>query len=131
MTQKSNFLEPKLTLAKLSIQLLFPQGLQHNSQVLRMLYLILGVNQDVVNEYNDKLIQIWPKDSIHEVHKYVRRIRQPKQRDKKFVMNIPCSKSCLRYIRFFNPQLIIARPQVYLRKHGGSSQLVEQNLNPW
>jgi hypothetical protein len=49
MTQKSHFLEPELTLAELCVQLMLSQLLQHKPQMLLMLFLILGSDQDIIN----------------------------------------------------------------------------------
>jgi pyoverdine/dityrosine biosynthesis protein Dit1 len=39
-----------------------------------MFFLILGVDQDVINEYNDKLDQLWHEHRIHQVHEMCRSI---------------------------------------------------------
>jgi hypothetical protein len=48
--------------------------LQNNLKMLLMFFLILGVDQDVINEYNDKLDQLWHEHRIHQVHEMCRSI---------------------------------------------------------
>ena len=45
------------------------QSLKKDFHVSGMLFSGLGINQDVINTYHNKLIQIWSKESIHEIHK--------------------------------------------------------------
>ena len=47
---------------------MFSQGLKDDFQMLLMLLFRLGIDQDVVNENNDKLIQEIHKNLIHEIH---------------------------------------------------------------
>jgi hypothetical protein len=43
-----------------------------------MLFLILGVNQDVVDEHYHKLIQIHYKNHVHQIHEVDKNICQLK-----------------------------------------------------
>jgi hypothetical protein len=56
MTKEGNFLEPKVTFAKLGIQLILPQLLQNHSQVLLMLFGGGGIDKDVINEHYYELV---------------------------------------------------------------------------
>jgi hypothetical protein len=56
MSKKRNFLPPESTLAKLGIELMVSKSLQNNSEMLRMLFFTLGIDQDVINEDHDKLV---------------------------------------------------------------------------
>ena len=44
------------------------EALQNNALVFRMLFLSLGINQDVVNENHDKLIQLRHEYRVHEIY---------------------------------------------------------------
>ena len=68
MTKENHFIELKLTLQKFGIKLFIFQSLQNNSEMESMFFHILWVDQDVINEYNHKLIQIGVEHPIHEVH---------------------------------------------------------------
>jgi hypothetical protein len=56
VSKKQNFLQPKITLAELGIELMVMKSLQNNSEMLRMIFFILGIDQDVINEDHDKLV---------------------------------------------------------------------------
>jgi hypothetical protein len=58
MSQKWNLLQPEFTLTKLGIKLMVTKSLQNNLKVLIMLFFILGVTQDVINEDHNKLVQL-------------------------------------------------------------------------
>jgi hypothetical protein len=68
MSQELNSIQPKLALAELSVQLMLSQPGQDGADMLCMLFFILGINQDVVDENYYKLVQLRHKDRIHEVH---------------------------------------------------------------
>jgi hypothetical protein len=57
MSKKWNLLQPESTLAEFGMELMVPKSLQNNTEMSCMLFFILGIDQDVVNEDNDKLVQ--------------------------------------------------------------------------
>jgi hypothetical protein len=65
MSKKLNLLQPECTFAELGIKLTVTKSLQNNLKVLLMLFFILGVDQDVVNEYHDKLVQFQHEYGVH------------------------------------------------------------------
>jgi len=69
MTKKRYFHQPEVTLTQFGIELMFPQLLQHKSQVFLMFFLSLGLDQDIINKDYHKLIQILHKNFIHQIHK--------------------------------------------------------------
>jgi hypothetical protein len=46
-----------------------------------MITIILGINQDVVDEYHDELIKILHKHLVHQIHEVGRCISQAKRHD--------------------------------------------------
>jgi hypothetical protein len=62
MSQELHSIQPKLTFAELGIQLVFSQVGQDDADMLCMLFFILGVYQDIINEDHYKLVQFWHKD---------------------------------------------------------------------
>jgi hypothetical protein len=56
VAKKWYFLQLECTLAELGIEFMVAKSLQDNTQVLLMLFFILGVDQDVINEDHDKLV---------------------------------------------------------------------------
>jgi hypothetical protein len=78
MTKKEYFLQPECTLAELGIELMVMKSLQNNPKMLLILFFILGVDQDVVNEDHDKLAQLRHEYGVHQVHEMCRSIGESK-----------------------------------------------------
>jgi hypothetical protein len=58
MPRKRDFLQPKSTHAEFGIELVISKSLENNAEMPHMIFLILGVDQDVINEDHDKLVQL-------------------------------------------------------------------------
>jgi hypothetical protein len=58
MSKKRNFLQLECTLAEFGIELMVLKSLQNNMEMPRMLFFTLGIYQDVVNEDNNKFVQL-------------------------------------------------------------------------
>jgi hypothetical protein len=56
VTQEWNFAQLELKLAVLRIELIFTQSLKHNVEMPFMLFLVLRIDQDIINEDHDKLV---------------------------------------------------------------------------
>jgi hypothetical protein len=76
--KKWYFLQPECTLTELGIELMVVKSLQDNTKVSLMLFFILGVDQDVVNEDHEKLVQLRHEYGIHQVHEMCRSIGESK-----------------------------------------------------
>ena len=115
----------KLTLTKLAIQLLVPECIKNNPQMILMLLLRLGVDQNVVNKDHNGLIQIGLEYSMHEIHECRWRIRQPIGHHYELEMDIPHSKRCLRDISHPNSELMVSGAKIHLGVHLCPSQLIK------
>jgi hypothetical protein len=65
MTKKGYFLQSECTFVELGIELMVTKSLQNNTKKLLMIFFILGVDQDVINEDHDKLVQLWHEYGVH------------------------------------------------------------------
>jgi hypothetical protein len=65
MSKKRNFLQPECTLAELGIELMVSESLQNHSKMLRVLFFIFRIDQDVVNVDHDKLVQLQHEYGVH------------------------------------------------------------------
>ena len=91
-----------------------PECLENNPQMILMLLLRLGVDQNVVNNDHKKLIQVgleYPMDEIYECHWS---IRQSERHHCKLEMPIHRPKHYLRDISLPNSQLLITDAKIYL-----------------
>ena len=82
MKEEWNLVNLELALAELSIQLMLPQSLQHEPQMLFMLCLCLGEDQNIINENHHKDIQIIHENHVHQVHEESRGISQAEGHDR-------------------------------------------------
>ena len=130
MPQESHLSKPKLALTELGTQLMVPECLENNLQMILMLLLRLGVDQDVVNKDHNRLIQIGLEYPIHEVHECCWRIRQPKRHHYEFEMPMLRPKRCPRDINLPKSELIVTSAKVYLGVDLRPSQLIKQIINP-
>ena len=69
--------------------------------LLKLLY-ILEINQNVVQIANNKVIEEFSKNIVHQVLKDCWHICKSKRHDKVFKVAIPCPKSGLPFISFFD-----------------------------
>ncbi|KAJ0616414.1 hypothetical protein HanRHA438_Chr02g0088741 [Helianthus annuus] len=130
MSKKLDFSKPKFTLRKFGIKFLLMQKFENTTKVFLMVSLALRVDKDVVNKGDDEFIQIRLADTIHEIHECGWCIGEPKRHHQELVMSITSPKRCLVYVFLLDLQLVIARPQVDLRKIACSLQLIEQIVDP-
>jgi dynactin complex subunit len=72
------------------------KSLQDNMKMLLMLFLILGVDQDVVNEDHDKLVQLRHEYEVHQVHKMCISISESKRHNQLLIQLIPGGEDSLR-----------------------------------
>src|ERR1044071_5035492 len=129
MSKESDLLQPKLTLAELGIQFVLPELLQYQTQMCRMLLLILGIHQYIINEHHNEFIQELHKHLVHHIHEVCMSISQSKGHNGILKQPIPCSKSSLRNILLPNLHLMITRTKINLREYTSSLQLVKKIIN--
>src|SRR6185437_12850792 len=109
MTEEWNLVNPELALAELSIQLMLPQSLQHESQMNFMLCLCLGKDQNIINEDHHEDIQIIHENHVHQMHEESRGISQAKRHDRILIQPVLASECRLRNIPRTDPQLKITQ----------------------
>ena len=59
VTQEFNFLQPEFTFRQFSIKTMISQSLKHDVQMLSMFVFILGIDQNIINENDHELVQLW------------------------------------------------------------------------
>ena len=82
MTEEWNLVNPELALAELSIQLMLSQSLQHEPQMLFMLFLCLGEDHNIINKDHHEDIQIIHEYHVHQMHEEIRDISQAEGHDR-------------------------------------------------
>ena len=65
---------------------MFPEGLQHESQIGNLFVSIFGVIQDILYKYHHKRVHIGSENSIHMIHEGCRGIGQAKTYHDEFIV---------------------------------------------
>lgn len=97
--------------------------------MIRMFFLRLGVNQDVVNEHYYKLVKLFHEHLVHKIHEIGGGISQSECHDQQLVESIASGKSRLGHILGTYLQLVIARAEVNFRKYTCSLKLIKKIVN--
>jgi hypothetical protein len=129
MSQKWNLLKLECTLAELGIKLMVMKSLQNNLKMLFMLFFILGVDQDVINEYHDKLVQLRHDYGVHQIHEMCRSIDESIQHNQILIQPVPSRECSLRNIFWMDLDLMITRPKINLREDLSTSKLIKENVD--
>jgi hypothetical protein len=129
MSKKGNFLQPKSTLAEFGIELMVPESLQNNSEMLRMLFFILEIDQDVINKDHDKLVQLQREYGVHQVYEMCRSIGEPKRHNQILIQPIHGGEGSLRDVFRADFDLMITRMKIDLGKDFSTGKLIEENVN--
>ncbi|CAL0305558.1 unnamed protein product [Lupinus luteus] len=82
--------------------------------MLDMFFYILRINQNIIDKYDHKRVEIRMKNYVHVIHEYRRSIGYTKWHHEIFVMTISCPKSSFRNILQFYAYLMITRPKIDL-----------------
>jgi hypothetical protein len=105
------------------------QSLKHNAEMLFMLFLTPRKDRDVVNEDNNKLVQLFHENKVHQVHKMSGGIGQTKGHHQILTETVSSGESNIWDIFFMDLNLRIARMKVNLRENLCSNQLIKQKIN--
>ena len=68
MTQKFDCVQLEFTLGEFRVHLMITEALKDNTQMLFMLCLVLGIDQNVIDENHDELVKFWHEYRVHEIH---------------------------------------------------------------
>ena len=94
-----------------------------------ILFIGLRVDENVINEYYNKRLKVFTKDSDHEIHKCSKCIRETKWHNQELIMTITGTKSCFWDIPIPNPKLMIPWTKINPREETRPLELIEHNIN--
>jgi hypothetical protein len=129
MPKKGNFLWPESTLVEFGIELMVTKSFQNNLKMLLMLFFILGVDQDVINEDHDKLVQLRHEYGVHQVYEMCRSIGESKRHNQILIQPIPSGENSLRNIFQTDLDLMITLMEIDLRKDLSTTKLIKKNVD--
>jgi hypothetical protein len=110
MPKEGYLFQLEFTFTEFSIKLVCPEFSEDDPEVTLMVFAVLGVDKDVVNEDYDKLIQLFHKHFVHEVHEKGGYVCQSERHHCEFILSVPGDKCSLLDICFLDSQLVITRP---------------------
>jgi hypothetical protein len=129
VAKKWYFLQPECTLAELGIKLMVTKSLQDKTKVLLMLFFILGVDVDVVNEDHDKLVQLRYEYGVHQVHEICRSIGESIQHNQILIQPIPGGESSLSDVFQMDLDLMVIWMEIDLRKDLCTGKLIKKDVD--
>jgi hypothetical protein len=78
ISEEFHTLQPEFTFGELSIQLMISQTLKDNSEMFGMLFLIFGIDKDIIDKVYYEFVELRHKHRVHEVHEVGWGIRETK-----------------------------------------------------
>ena len=84
-TKIKNLIEPKFALGELGVELMFPELIENQTQVLGMIFLVLGKDQNVIEVDQDQVICVGVEDEVHHARESWRSIDKAERHDSVFI----------------------------------------------
>jgi hypothetical protein len=97
--------------------------------MLLMLFFILRVDQDVINEYHDKLVKLRHECGVHQVHEMCRSICESKRHNQILIQLVPGRECSLRNVFWTDLDLMITQPKVDLGEDLSTDKLIKENVD--
>ncbi|KAJ0614141.1 hypothetical protein HanIR_Chr02g0059121 [Helianthus annuus] len=71
-----------------------------------VIFLVMRIYEDIIDEEYNELILIWFTDLVHEIHEHYRYVRELERHPKELIMSISYSRGSLWNIFVLNSQLV-------------------------
>jgi hypothetical protein len=94
-----------------------------------MLFFTLGIDRNVINEDNNKLIQLRQEYRVHQVHEMCRSIDESKQHNQILIQTVFGGESSLENVFWANLDLMITRTKIDIRKDFCTDKFIEKNID--
>ena len=108
---------------------MFSELIQHQTQVLGMIFLVLVKDQNVIEVDQDEVICVGVEDEVHHVRECWRSVDKAGRHDSVFIRTIACSECCLGNIFFMNANLMITHTEVKLGEDFSTFELLEKLID--
>ena len=106
------------------------EPLKNCSEVVLVLFFAFLVNEDVIDEYHDKLVQEIHKHLIHHMHEKVWGVGETEWHNRIFIKTVPSGERGLGNIFLLDFEFMISGPQINLREYFGPTELIKKIINP-
>jgi hypothetical protein len=68
VAQKFHTIQLELTFGELNVKLVISQTLKDNSEMFGMLFLVFGIDKDIIDKDHYEFVELRHKHGVHEVH---------------------------------------------------------------
>ena len=119
----------KGALRQLENKIVVKEYLKSKFQMFQMVRERRAVNQDIVEEDDDKAAEVGPENEIHSSLKGRRGIAKPERHHFELKVAVMCPKSCLRNVAGMHAYLVVALQQVELGEALSTAQFIEKFVN--
>lgn len=96
-----------------------------------MLFCCRAIDENIILKYQYKSPEEGLKNLVHHTLKCCWCIGQAKRHDLELIMALMSFKSCLVFILWEHPHLMVTRPHVMFSEYFSSGQLIQNFLNNW
>jgi hypothetical protein len=94
-----------------------------------MFFLAFGIDENIIDKYHDKFVELRHKHGVHEVHEVSWGIRETKRHHQELVKTIMSGESGFWNVTRSNFDLMVTRMKVNLGENFSSSQLIKKNID--
>jgi hypothetical protein len=94
-----------------------------------MLFLIFGVDENIIYKDHYEFVELRHKHGVHEVHEVGWGIRETKGHHQELVKTITCGESSFRNVTRSNFDLVVTRTKIDLGENFSSSQLIKKDID--
>jgi hypothetical protein len=129
VAQKFHTIQPEFTFGELGIKLMISQMLKDNSDMFGMIFLIFGIDKDIIDKDHYEFGELRHKHGVHEVHEVGWGICETKGQHQELVKMKTSGESSFRNVTRSNFDLVVTRTKIDLGENFGSSQLIKKNIN--
>jgi hypothetical protein len=105
------------------------KSLKNNLKVLPMLYFILGVDQDVINEDHNKLVQLQHEYGVHQVYEMCRGVGESERHNQILIQPIPGRECGLMNIFWADLDLMVAQTKIDLGEDLNIGKMIKKNVD--
>jgi hypothetical protein len=111
--QEFHTLQPEFAFGELSIKLMISQTLKDNSEMFDMLFLVFGIDKDIIDKDHYEFVEFCHKHGVHEVHEVGWGIRETKGHYQEFVETISRGESSFRNVTRLNFDLNVTKENMH------------------
>ena len=96
--------------------------------MLVVLFLIVEINQNIVNVDNTEDVKEFAEDGLNATLETSWSVRKAERHDEVFVKSPSCSEGCLPFVSFGDSDRMVGPLKVHLREDFGRGELIKEDV---